>query len=227
MPSIAEVTGFHTSNLSRIERTVHQPTVDTLDRLAAADAYGCPWWSDTNNAVFLRALAYHLTQSAAYSPRQAEWWPADMSFASAAATVIAKGTTWSHSVRWPTLVEIWPALGLPRWQTTAALSHESPPTFTRPLWLWGSWQVTLELKDDEAAMAAWVNNISGHDDTDLATVVLGAILEAVERWRSGPPTESKALPDDSDFRAIVATWPSLTSPQRRLIRELVQALPRP
>jgi transcriptional regulator with XRE-family HTH domain len=226
LPTIAESTGFHTSNLSRIERSVHRPTPDTLDRLAAPDAYGCPWWSAADNALFLRALAYHLTQAPSYAPRQAEWWPTDVTTAVSGAGVIVRGTTWAHSVRWPALMEIWPALGLPGWQPPTSLQESSPPAVTRPMWLWGTWTVTLDLKSDDNGMAAWYQNIAGRDDTDLATVVLGALLESVERWRRGRPTGAvtQTLPTDSDFHAIAAAWPGLRTAHRRLVRELVESL---
>ncbi|PSR23299.1 MAG: hypothetical protein C7B43_20105 [Sulfobacillus benefaciens] len=223
MPTIANATGFHTSNLSRIERSVHRPTPDTLDRLAAADAYGCPWESTQDNAIFLRAFAYHLIHSPSYAPRNAEWWPADMTTAIAATGVITQGTTWSHSVRWSALVEAWPALGLPGWQPTAELSYEPPPSFSRPLWLWGAWGVTRELERDTTEQAAWYKNISGQDDTDLATMVMGYVLEAVSRARDGHPIkELPTLPTDPDFRAMARAWPELTATQRRLARELVE-----
>ena len=228
LPTIASATGFHTSNLSRIERSVHRPTIDTLARLAAPDSYGCPWWSPADNALFLRALAYHLTQAPSYAPRQAEWWPADVTWTSAATIVISQGTTWSHSVRWPSLAEIWPALGLPGWQPEAQPVDSPPPATTRPLWLWGAWSVTLGLTSDEDSMAAWAQNIRGRDDTALATVVLGALLESVAEWhRSGQSNtqETAPIPTDPDFRAILSAWPGLSPAHRRLVRAVTEALP--
>lgn len=228
MPTIAEVTGFHTSNLSRIERSVHRPTVDTLDRLSGLAAYGCPWWSGSANARFLRALAYHLTESAPqYAPRDLEWWPADMTLAVSAAKTIVQGTTWAHSPRWPDLVESWAALGLPGWQPETQPGDSPPPATTRPLWLWGAWSVTLALKSDDNGMAAWAQNIRSRDDTALATVVLGAILESVARCRSGQSNtqETAPVPTDPDFRAILSAWPGLSTAHRRLIRAVTEALP--
>ena len=226
MPTIADATGFHTSNLSRIERSVHRPTVDTLDRLSTRAAYGCPWWSVPDNARFLRALAYHLTESTQYAPRDMEWWPADMTLAVSAAGVITQGTTWSHSVRWSDLVELWPALNLPGWQPDVQLADHPAAVMTRPLWLWGAWTVTLELKDDDDGMAVWAQNIRGRDDTDLATTVLGAIVESVERWRrSQSPAPGARPPTDPDFQAILTAWPGLSTAHRRLVRATVEALP--
>ena len=226
LPTIAETTGFHTSNLSRIERTVHQPTADTLDRLASPEAYGCPWWNPGDNRIFLRALAYHLHPSPAYAPRNAEWWPADMVSAVAAVRVVAQGTMWSHSVQWPALVENWPALGLPGWFPTTAMVHEAPPPISRPLWLWGSWGVTLSLEHDTAKEATWVQNIANSDDTDLATVVLGYVLTMIERTRHEAlkGKEVLALPIDAEFRAVTMAWPGLSAGHRRLVREFVEAL---
>lgn len=231
LPSIAEATGFHTSNLSRVERSVHRPTVDTLDRLSAPSAYGCPWWSYSENQIFVRAFAYYLTKSALYAPRDLEWWPPDMQGAVAAASVIASGSTWSHSVRMPSLVEVWPALGLPGWVPSTEQSNEPPPAVTGPLWLWGAWSIVREfaLKKDSSEDVtpeeiAWYQNIHGRDDTDLVTVVLGYLLETSARLRieHSEPVES-GYPMDPDFRAIASKWPSLSAARRRLAREMVES----
>lgn len=229
MPTITEVTGFHTSSLSRIERSVHRPTVETLNRLAEPRAYGCPWWPLAANQIFIRALAYRLTDAPQYAPRDVEWWPANMIIALAAAEVISKGSTWTRVVQWPELAENWPALGLPGWKPSPEVADTPPPSTLRPLWLWGSWALTQQLESaDTAAQDAWIKNIARRDDTTLAAVVVGYLLESAASIRNdhiGGAAIAES-PTDADFRSVAQAWSRLSSMDRRLVREFVDALAR-
>lgn len=220
LPKIASVTGFHTSNLSRVERTVHRPTPDTLRQLSHPLAYGCPWWSSGQNQVFLLALAYHLTRSPHYAPRQLEWLPADMAVAEAVASIVFRRADWAMVDAWPDLVESWTALSLPGWRPPAAPTPAAPPPHTRPLWLWGAWSVVHHDQRREA-----FQRMDQDPAGTLATLVTALADQAADRLRTQPaPQPEPPFPDDAEFQAIVATWPRLDMARRQFARQMVEAL---
>lgn len=118
----SQAVGIAASNISKIERNLSMPKMETVDALARG--LGCPWWDDTQNQAWLVQVAWALTGDPAFASGRA----------SDADPILTQAQAWSEAIdsaAWPA-VKTWSNLH----PAFIGLARGSDRSILVPLFAW-------------------------------------------------------------------------------------------
>ncbi|AEJ38608.1 hypothetical protein TPY_0406 [Sulfobacillus acidophilus TPY] len=216
---ISAAAGVSQSQISKIERGVNRPSRDTLMRLSAPDAYGCPWLAADENATLLLGLADYWLSDREYELESPKINRRIMSVTAGSALIVERAPRVWDAIAGTTsllaLRELWFVLGIPAWKPPAKAGGEFEPS--RPVWLWALWSADPDTVDT-AVLTKNVHALINIAVESLATTARIRFRKGAKSTATPTPEE----PNDADWLALREMWRHLSPGQRRLLVDMAR-----